>query len=67
MDQDLLGNPTTDVEKEVVRLYGDLKALVQREDLPPCIARNASKALACLWQACNALDLSFEQLYDLGI
>jgi len=67
MDQDLLGNPTTDVEKEIVRLYGDLKALVAREDVPPCVARNAAKALACLWQACNDLDLSFEQLYDLGV
>ena len=51
MDQDLLGNPTTDVEKEVLRLYRDLKALVAREDA----------------QACNALDLAYEQLYDLGI
>ena len=67
MDQDLLGNPTTDVEKEVARLYGDLKALVAREGVPPCVARNAGKALACLWQACNDLDLAFEQLYDLGI
>ncbi len=67
MDQDLLGNPTTDVEKEVVRLYGALKALVAREDAPPCVQRNAGKALACLWQACNDLDLSYEQLYDHGI
>ncbi|MHC4972156.1 MAG: hypothetical protein ACYTG3_07475 [Planctomycetota bacterium] len=67
MDQDLLGNPTTDVEKEVVRLYDALKDLVAREDAPPCVQRNAAKALACLWQACNDLDLSFEQLYDVGV
>lgn len=67
MDRDLLGNPTTDVEKEVVRLYGALKALVAREDTPPCVQRNVTKALACLWQACNDLDLSHEQLYDHGV
>jgi len=25
------------------------------------------KALACMWQAANDLDLQFEQLYDLGV
>jgi hypothetical protein len=67
MDQDLLGHPTTDVERDVARLYGELKALVAREDAPPCVQRNAAKALACLWQACNDLDLSYEQLYDVGV
>ncbi len=67
MDHDLLGNPTTDVEKEVVRLYGELKALSARDDAPPCVSRNAKKALACLWQATNALNLQFEQLYDHGV
>jgi len=67
MDKDLLGNPTTDVEKDVVRLYRDLKALAGHEHAPPCVTRNAKKALACLWQACNDLDLKFEQLYDLGV
>jgi len=67
MDKDLLGNPTTEVEREVSRLYADLKALVQRADTPPCVARNARKALSCLWQAANDLDLQFEQLYDVGV
>jgi len=67
MDKDLLGNPTTGLERDVARLYGELKALSVREDAPPCVARNARKALACLWQAANDLDLSFEQLYDLGV
>ena len=67
MDKDLLGNPTTDVEKEVARLYDDLKTLAQRDDAPPCVARNARKALACLWQAANDLNLKFEQLYDVGV
>ena len=67
MDKDLLGNPTTDVEKEVARLYEDLKALSRRDDTPPCVARNARKALSCLWQIGNDLNLSFEQLYDVGV
>jgi hypothetical protein len=67
MDQDLLGNPTTEIEREVARLYADLKALADREDTPPCVERNAKKALSCLWQAANDLDLSFEQLYDVGV
>jgi hypothetical protein len=67
MDKDLLGNPTTDVEKEVARLYDDLKTLAQRDDAPPCVARNVRKALSCLWQAANDLNLKFEQLYDVGV
>lgn len=67
MDQDLLSNPTSDLEKEVARLYADLKTLAARDDAPPCVARNARKALACLWQVANDLDLAFEQLYDHGV
>jgi hypothetical protein len=44
-----------------------LKQLAARDDLPPCAARNVRKALACLWQVTNDLDLQFEQLYDLGV
>ena len=53
--------------RQVARLYDDLKALCQRDDTPPCVARNARKALSCLWQAANDLNLSFEQLYDVGV
>ena len=44
-----------------------MATLAARDDLPPCAARNVRKALACLWQATNDLDLQFEQLYDLGV
>jgi len=67
MEKDLLGNPTTALEREVARLYGDLKELARRPDAPPCVARNARKALGCLWQAANDLALVHEQLYDLGV
>ena len=66
-DKDLLGNPLTDVERETLELYDRLKKLATRPDAPPCVERNAKKALSCLWQAVNDLHLRFEQLYDAGV
>jgi hypothetical protein len=57
----------TETESEFLQLYRQLRALAAREDLPPCAARNVKKALACLWQVVNDLDLEFEQLYDVGV
>ena len=65
-DTDLLGAPLSLYEREALRLYTDLKALIGRDDLPPCAARNLRQALASMWQVTNDLDLQFEQLYDLG-
>jgi len=67
MDRDLLNTPTTDLEKEVARLYDELKALAARDDAPPCVERNAKKALSCIWQLMNDLNLDCDQLYDLGV
>lgn len=64
---DLLGTATTEQEQEILVVYQALKQLAARNDLPPCAARNVRKALACMWQASNDLDLQFEQLYDLGV
>ena len=64
---DLLGKPLTKQEQELLKAYQALKDLAAQDDLPPCAARNVRKALACLWQATNDLDLQFEQLYDLGV
>ncbi|HEX6796160.1 MAG TPA: hypothetical protein VF116_00450 [Ktedonobacterales bacterium] len=64
---DLLGTPTTATERQILAVYEQLKALAADADLPPCAARNVRKALACMWQATNDLDLQFEQLYDLGV
>nr|MBA3729015.1 hypothetical protein [Actinomycetota bacterium] len=36
------------------------------EELAPYEARNATKALAALWQVMNGLDMEPGQLYDLG-
>ena len=67
MPQDLLGRPLSDAETQLLDAYEQLKALARRDDLPPCAERNVRKALACLWQITNDLDLQFEQLYDLGV
>ncbi len=64
---DLLGKPLTEQEQDLVNVYETLKRLAAQSDLPPCAARNVRKALACMWQAANDLDLQFEQLYDLGV
>ena len=67
MTTDLLGRPVTETEAQLARIYADLKAMAKREDLPPCAERNVKKALACMWQVMNDLNLEFEQLYDLGV
>jgi len=67
MPIDLLGRPVTETEAQLARIYADLKAMASREDLPPCAERNVKKALACMWQVVNDLDLEFEQLYDVGV
>jgi hypothetical protein len=64
---DLLGKPLTEQEQDLIDVYETLKKLAAQSDLPPCAARNVRKALACMWQAVNDLDLQFEQLYDLGV
>jgi hypothetical protein len=67
MTHDLLGQELTAHEAELARVYHALKTLAARDDLPPCAAQNVRKALACMWQVVNDLDLEFEQLYDHGV
>lgn len=64
---DRLGTPLTPAETELLRLYEDMKRFVARDDLPPCVTRNAKKALAAIHVAANDLDLVYEHLYDLGV
>lgn len=64
---DLLGVPTTDAEQQLLQAYDLLKTIAARDDLAPCATHNVQKALACLWQVTNDLNLQFEQLYDLGV
>ena len=64
---DLLGVPMTDQERQLLQAYDLLKTIAARDDLAPCAQHNVRKALACLWQATNDLNLQFEQLYDVGV
>jgi hypothetical protein len=64
---DLIGNPMTEQEQELLRVYESLKRLAAQDDLPPCAARNVRRALSSMWQATNDLNLQFEQLYEYGV
>jgi hypothetical protein len=63
---DLLGRRITGLEAEVLQTYRALKSLAGRDDVPPCVSGNVRKALACVAQVVNDLDLEFENLYDVG-
>ena len=67
MMKDLLGRPISAADAELLEMYRDLKKLAARTDLPPCAERKVKKALACMWQVVNDLNLEFEQLYDVGV
>ena len=64
---DLFGRPLSASDEQILAIYTALKEMAARTDLPPCTERNVRKALACMWQVVNDLDLEFEQLYDLGV
>jgi hypothetical protein len=64
---DLLGRPASDTERELLDLYGRLKALLQRDDLEPCTRAAVRGALVALWNGVNDLALEHEQLIDLGV
>ncbi|HEX2031441.1 MAG TPA: hypothetical protein VHL78_08585 [Actinomycetota bacterium] len=57
-----------EAERTLVESYRTLERVLrdQREDLAPFAERNATKALAVLWQVVNGLDEDAGQPYDLG-
>ena len=66
MGTDLLGQPTTEAEDELLALYRRCKALLDRDDLAPCARAGARVAAVGLWNAVNDLGLEHEQLLDQG-
>jgi hypothetical protein len=64
-----LGVAITGPEEELVAIYHSMHRLVseRRRELAPYQERNALKALSCLWQIVNGLDMEPEQLYHIGI
>ena len=47
---DLLDRPLTETERQVLGVHDQLRSLLAREDLAPCVASNARFALAATWQ-----------------
>ena len=59
--KDLLGNPLSKDDRELLDLYARLKALSARTDLPPVATANCKQAMVLLWNACNDLALIYEE------
>ena len=58
---DLLGNALSSDDRELADIYTRLKAISQREDLPPVATANAKQAMVMMWNACNDLALICEE------
>jgi hypothetical protein len=57
-----------DAERQLVECYRTLVDVLdnRRDQLAPFAERNATKALAALWQVMNGLDQDPGQVYELG-
>lgn len=64
-----MGQELTPTQAGLVQVYEDLLALVRDkgDELGPFEDRNAKKALGCLWQIANGLDMDPGQLYDIDV
>jgi hypothetical protein len=63
---DLLGNPLSAQDAEVLDCYERLKALLG-QDLDPCVRANVRAAVAALWNAVTDHALGYEHPTDLGV
>ncbi len=63
---DLLGEPVSGDDAELLDCYERLKALLAR-DLDPCVEANVRAAVAALWNAVVDRGLDYEHLADLGV
>lgn len=66
--ENIPGQQLTAGEEKLVEAYRLLSNVLMghRDELPPFAERNATKALAALWQVMNGLDMDPGQVYDLG-
>jgi hypothetical protein len=62
------GSELNEAEQALVNSYRGLEKVLrdQRDQLAPFAERNATKALAALWQVMNGLDQDPGQVYELG-
>lgn len=65
--RDLLGRDLDDVEREIADLYVRAKALLARDDLPPCASANVRAVTAALGLLVSDLAIDWEDLSDLGV
>ena len=68
MMQNMMGLELSEAEQRLVGCYRDLQRILDMygDELAPFARRNATKALAALWQVMNGLDMEPGQLYDVG-
>lgn len=59
--KDLLGNPLSKDDSELLDLYARLRALARRTDLPPVVTANVKQAMVLVWNACSDLALLYEE------
>lgn len=64
---DLLDHSLTDTERQILSIHDQLKSVLARPDLAPCVASNARFALAATWQMVTDLGLRFDQDDAAGI
>ena len=68
MSTDATGRELTAPQTEIMECYERLTRTLadHSSELAPFEQRNALKALACLWQIANGLDMDKGQIYHLG-
>ena len=68
MTKDATGHDLSPVQADLMECYEKLARVLSEHaaDLAPFEQRNALKALACLWQIANGLDMDTGHIYDLG-
>jgi hypothetical protein len=66
--ENITGVELNEAQRKLVDVYRLLANVLMghRDELQPFEERNATKALAALWQVMNGLDLDPGQVYDLG-
>ena len=66
--QNMAGDEISHAEEKLVECYRSLAQVLMghADELAPFEQRNATKALAALWQVMNGLDMDPGQVYDLG-
>ncbi len=66
--ENVTGAELNEAERKLVDCYRVLSNVLMGhgDELAPFEERNATKALAALWQVMNGLDLDPGQVYDLG-